>query len=189
MISLPADWIHRRFGDVAALIAPLLSPEDYFEAARLTAVRDYTIGILPFGYAAETVMDPSNVRFPTNWDDVFFNYHERWVPIDGGRRFALERAYLHLYLSSLDDLQAASLHCDPMLEKSEVNYRYKRGPHLHIAGAIPDISRAHVSVCVADTARGGNNLGSLTSTFKAGLRLLIDELIPSYSRHLQQDAA
>lgn len=97
---------------------------------------------------------------------------------------ALDRAYLHLHLKSLDDLQAASLHCDPMTEKSEVNYTYKRGPHLHIAGATPDISRAHVSLCVSDRAKGGNNLGSLTSTLKSGLSLLVDELIPAYARHL-----
>jgi hypothetical protein len=185
MISLPADRIFRRFDDLKSLIAPLLSPTDLFEPLRLPAVRDYTIGILPFGYSAESVSDPAELRFPTNWADVFFNYHERWVSLKAGREFGLERAYLHLYLSSLGDLQAASLHCDPMMTKAEPNHKYKRGPHLHIAGSSPDISTAHISICVADTARGGNNLGSLTRTLQLGLGMLVDELIPAYTRHLE----
>lgn len=189
MISLPADRIFRRFDDLKSFISPLLSANDLFEASRLPGVRDFTIGILPFGYSAESVMDPAELRFPTNWESLFFNYHERWVPIHGGKAFGLERAYLHLYLSALDDLQAASLHCDPMMEKVESNYLYKRGPHLHLAGAVPDISRAHVSICVADNARGGNNLGSLTNTLNAGLGMLIDEIIPAYERHLERLAA
>ncbi len=188
MISLPVDRIFRRFDDLKVFITPLLSESDYFEPVRLPSVRDFTIGVLPFGYASEAVLDPSDVRFPTNWPGIFFNYHERWVPIDGARRFALERAYLHLYLNALDDLQAASLHCDPMLEKSEPNFAYKRGPHLHLAGGMPDISRAHVSICAADKGRGGNNLGSLTTTLRSGLCMLIDELIPTYMRHLDKVA-
>ena len=189
MISLPAERLFRRFDDLKAFIQPLVSETDAYEASRLSGVRDFTIGIIPFGYAAESISDPSESRYPTRWGDIFFNYHERWVPVQSGKVFALERAYLHLYLSTLNDLQAASLHCDPMLEKSEPNYAYKRGPHLHLAGSFPDISRAHVSVCVADAARGGNNLGSLTSTLKSGLRLLIDELIPAYTKHLGLVAA
>lgn len=189
MICLPAERLFRRFDDLKSFIIPLVSEADAYEASRLSGVRDFTIGIIPFGYSAESIADPSESRFPTRWSNIFFNYHERWVPVQGGKTFALERAYLHLYLSTLDDLQAASLHCDPMLEKSEINYAYKRGPHLHLAGALPDISRAHVSVCVADAARGGNNLGSLTRTLKCGLRMLIDELIPAYTKHLERSAA
>ena len=189
MITLPADRLFRRYGDLKSLIAPLLSEADLFQAQRLPSVRDFTIGILPFGYSAESVLDPSEVRFPTNWAGIFFKYHERWISIEGGRAFGLERAYLHLYLSALGDLQAASLHCDPMTEKTEPGYRYKRGPHLHIAGAIPDVSRAHVAICISDIARGGNNLGSLTRTLKSGLAMLVDELIPAYDIHLEGLAA
>lgn len=189
MISLPADRLFRRFDDLRSFISPLLSVSDLFEPQRLPSVRDYTIGILPFGYSAESVLDPSELRFPTKWDKIFFNYHERWVPIQGGKAFGLQRAYLHLYLSVLGDLQAASLHCDPMMAKVESNYRYKRGPHLHLAGGLPDISRAHVSICVADNALGGNNLGSLTRTLQSGLGMLIEELIPVYTTHLERLAA
>ena len=188
-ISLPADHLFRRYGDVQSFISPILPEEDFFEASRLMRVRDFTIGILPFGYPAEAVLDPDSLRFPTQWSGIFFNYHERWVPFDGAKRFALDRAYLHFYLTPLDDLQAASLHCDPSLDRTEANFSYKRGPHLHIAGAIPDISRSHLSICASDNALGGNNLGSLTRTLKSGLSLIIDELIPKYCRHIEGLAA
>lgn len=184
-IALPVDRIFRRLSDLPPLLSPITSDSDAFVALRLPRVRDYTIGFLPFGYPPESVLDPASVRFPTIWEGIFFNYHERWVPIDAAKSYAMERAYLHIYLTELDDLQAVSLHCDPLLEPGDTSFRFKRGPHLHVAGATPDISRTHISICAADKAMGGNNLGSLTSTLQAGLKMLVDELIPAYNRHLE----
>lgn len=184
-VALPVENIFRRLNDLPQLLSPITSESDAFVGSRLPRVRDFTIGMLPHGYAPESVLDPAAVRFPTRWAGIFFNYHERWVAIDAARSYAMERAYLHIYLTDLDDLQAVSLHCDPMLEREDASFQFKRGPHLHLAGATPDISRTHISICAADKAMGGNNLGSLTSTVKAGLRMLVDELIPAYNRHLE----
>lgn len=184
-VALPAKNIFRRLSDLPKLLSLITSESDAFVAIRLPRVRDFTIGMLPHGYAPEAVLDPAAVRFPTKWEGIFFNYHERWVAIDGARNYAMERAYLHIYLRELGDLQAVSLHCDPLIEPDDASFRFKRGPHLHLAGAVPDISRTHISICAADKAMGGNNLGSLTSTMKAGLGLLVDELIPAYNRHLE----
>lgn len=184
-VALPVGNIFRRLSDLSQLLSPITSDADAFMAARLPRVKDFTIGMLPHGYAPESVLDPAAVRFPTKWEGIFFNYHERWVAIDAARSYAMERAYLHIYLTELDDLQAVSLHCDPLLEPEDASFRFKRGPHLHLAGAMPDISRTHISICAADKAMGGNNLGSLTSTLQAGLRMLVQELIPAYNRHLE----
>lgn len=71
MISLPSEKISRRIADLRVFIAPLLSDGDLFEATRLTGVRDFTIGVLPFGFATESVYDPTDLRLPTKWGGLY----------------------------------------------------------------------------------------------------------------------
>lgn len=182
-IGLPADRLFRRLTDVKLLIEPVLGDPARFEVARFPQTSDFTIGVVPRGYAVDMIMDPSSLRIKTRWEDLYFNYHEVWLSSVKTQKFIMERAYLHFYLRNLDgldELQALSLHCDPALDKSHAHYRYQRGPHFHIGGASPNIDRAHVSLCVSDTALGGNNLGALTRTLSHSLGMVIDEFIPHY---------
>jgi hypothetical protein len=182
-IRLPADRLYRRTDDIASLVSPLVSNKDLFSAVRLSQVRDYTVSYLPKGYAEKTVLDPSSLRLKTQWDEIYFNYHEIWVPQNTSHFFTLERSYLHLYLRGVEgfeELQALSLHCDPDLDPNDTSFRYKRGPHFHVGGSNPNIDRAHLSLCVSDAALGGNNLGALMRTLKDSLGLVVNELIPQY---------
>src|SRR5436190_10811569 len=151
-VGLPADRLFRRFADAQALLSPLLEQPDRFEVVRLPQAVDYTIGLIPRGYAAQSVIDPSSLRLPSKWESIYFNYHETWRPTNGSNRYFLDRAYLHFYLRNFEgaeELQALSLHCDPALEKTDPHFRYRRGPHFHVGGARPNIDRAHLSLCVS----------------------------------------
>lgn len=146
---------------------------------------DHVIGPMPHGVNFSTLSDPSEIRIKTAWDDLYFNYHEIWQ-YDGSRYFNLNRAYLHLYLArgaSTNEVQSLSLHCDPAMSKEEPSYKYKRGPHLHIGEARPDISRSHISLCVGDPHVGGNNVNSLMGKFKKAVEMIAVEVIPRYFSH------
>lgn len=182
-VGLPADRLVRRFNEVKAFLDPILERRDRFEVGRLPQAPEFTIGIVPRGYAVHTVIDPSALRLVSKWENIYFNYHEMWRPAGSAGRYLMDRAYLHFYIRDHEgerELQALSLHCDPALDRGESSFRYRRGPHLHIGGAEPNIDRAHLSLCVADAALGGNNLGALTKTLKGSLGLVVDEIIPQY---------
>jgi hypothetical protein len=183
-VGLPADRLYRRLGDVKALLGPILEKPERFDVIRLPQAPDYTIGLVPRGYAVHTVIDPSSLRLASKWESIYFNYHETWRQSGKPERYLLDRAYLHFYLrdfEGMEELQALSLHCDPALEKADAHYRYRRGPHFHVGGARPNIDRAHLSLCVSDNALGGNNLGSLTRTLRDSLGMVIREVIPHYT--------
>lgn len=169
---------------ISALVAPLVADSKRIQIRRFNNVRDHTVGVVPFGQTPDLITDPSALRVPARSDGLFFNYYETWVPASrDADAYDLERAYLHLYLkwnAAERELQAMSLHCDPMLRKNEASYRYKRGPHLHVGGTTPNIDRAHISLCVGDNALGGNNIGALMTSLKKSVSMIVDEVIPHY---------
>lgn len=182
-IRLTTHDLAKRGKNVISLISPLVGNLGRVEARRLPSKRDFVLGVLPHGLSPTDVNAPDQLRVPSLQAGIYFNYYEIWMPVGTGESYALERAYLHLYIKrDLQDqeLQALSLHCDPLLAKSEPSYAYKRGPHLHVGGATPSIDRAHLSLCVGDASLGGNNVGSLMAKLRQSIDMVASELLPCY---------
>jgi hypothetical protein len=92
---------------------------------------------------------------------------------------------MHVHLKRTNDApdkQILCLHCDPHLEKNDASFQYKRGPHIHIGGATPNIDRSHVSVCLSDPNLGGLDLQAIMSTMKSAVAMINKEIFPSYLR-------
>jgi hypothetical protein len=173
----------KRDQHISALIAPLVADSRKVQIRRFGGLRNYVVGAVPYGQSPDLVSDPASLRIPTVQSGSFFNYHEIWLPVLGKDTYDLNRAYLHIYLkrsAAEPELQALSLHCDPTLPKGEPSYIYKRGPHLHVGGAVPNIDRAHISLCIGDSAAGGNNVGSLMANFKRSIDMITSEVLPCY---------
>jgi hypothetical protein len=141
------------------------------------------VGLVPRGTNPVTITAPDQIRVPTKETGIFANYYEVWQPQVGSANYELERAYLHLHrkLSRDDrDMQILCLHCDPALSPGSASYIYKRGPHLHIGGAAPNIDRAHVSLCIGDAELGGADLDTLTFKLAAAVEMISEEFFPHY---------
>jgi hypothetical protein len=181
-VRILSSDLEKRSTKIKELLAPLTVNTSTLDVRQLPNMPNYVLSALSRGLRLMTLTDPAEVRVPTKWDGVFFNYHEIWIH-DGSKFYVLNRAYLHIYISqesARNDLQTLSLHCDPSMQPSEAGYSYKRGPHLHLHTSQPNIERAHISLCVGDKQFGGSNIGALMTKLSASVKMISDEVIPKY---------
>ncbi|WP_414473573.1 hypothetical protein [Microvirga sp. M2] len=184
-ISLTERDLSNRRKDVIRLVAPLVADRNRIDARPVGAGQNHTLGVLPKGQAPAAVLSPDSIRVPTKVDGVFFNYYEVWILVPKTSDYLLERAYMHIHLKKTKDApdrQLLCLHCDPLLKATDQSYVYKRGPHLHVGGAAPNIDRSHIAICLNDPQFGGADLQSLTQTFQAAIKMIEKEILPSYAR-------
>jgi hypothetical protein len=183
-VRLTTADLAQRAPRIIDLVAALVSDRAKIHVERFPNVGGYVVGVLPHGMSPALVRDPDELRVRTVQNGTFFNYHEVWVPVRATDKYDLNRAYLHFYIKrgvADAELQALSLHCDPALQATDASYLYRRGPHLHVGGADPSISRAHLSLCVGDTAMGGNNVGAMMTKFRRSIDMIAAEMLPCYA--------
>ncbi|MGO8735448.1 MAG: hypothetical protein ACLQVM_21935 [Terriglobia bacterium] len=120
------------------------------------------------------------------------SYQERWCPVDEKRkRYYLERAYLHLYLTTHVDGEATEkemvlLHCDPNEADEPKGWlglrhsRYKRGPHLHISTAQQPIPHSHFALNACDLESVLSSVESLTKAMREAVQMLEDQVLRLY---------
>jgi hypothetical protein len=167
------------------LLTPLVADRNRIMVAPLGAGQNFTLGVIPKNVAPADVAFPDTVRVPTKVEGVFLNYHEVWAPERTSDDYILNRSYMHVHLKRKQDspdLQLLCLHCEPSLkqEKGDASFPYKRGPHLHIGGASPDIARAHIAICLNDSDFGGSDIDLLTKTLRAAVQMIRQEIFPRY---------
>lgn len=182
LLKLPEHELRGRSKDVMRVLSPLVD-RNRIDVRSTPRSRTYTIGVLPRGYAAGSLDNPSSIRAPTKLDGVYFNYYEVWVIETKTNEYLLDRAYLHLHLkktNSAQDAQVLCLHCDPQTSLSDGSTAYRRGPHLHIMGAIPNIDRAHIALCLNDPYYGGTDVHKLTRTLESAVKMIAREIFPRY---------
>jgi len=174
----------RRRGAVRRLVAPLLPNPPNVVVEQLGPGRNvYTLGVVPQGRSPATILNPEEALVRTRVPKLLMNYYESWRQEGQADRYCLDRAYMHIHLALRNNpQQLLSLHCDPSLRRSEAHFRYKRGPHVHIEGANPSVSHAHISLCISDEQLGGTDLDAITNTFGAAVRMIAAELFPCWER-------
>jgi hypothetical protein len=184
-IVVDSEALHRdRRKAVRRLVAPLLPQPPNVIVEQVGVGRNtYTIGVLPNGRRPSSYLNPEDAVVPTRVPNLLMNYYESWRQGTETDKYYLDRVYLHIHLASRKvSRQIFSLHCDPSLNSSEAHFRYKRGPHVHIEGANPDVSRAHISLCLTDQHFGGADLLALMASFDQAVRMVAAELFPNWER-------
>lgn len=182
-VVLAARDMNERRKHVTRLVAPLLIDRNRVEVRPIGSGQAYTLGVIPKGQSPASISSPDAVRVPTKVESIFLNYYEAWVSDAETGGYLLERAYMHIHhkrTKDAPDRQILCLHCDPLLEKKDPSFVYKRGPHLHIGGAAPNIDRSHISVCLNDPQQGGGDVASLTSTLQLAVTMIDREIFPLY---------
>jgi hypothetical protein len=169
---------------VRRLVSPLLPQPSNVIVEQVGPSRDaYTLSVLPHGRSPSSFLNPEEVLVATRAPNVLMNYYETWRRGREPDEYYLDRVYMHMHIvAHPKPRQVLSLHCDPSMKTSDTHFRYRRGPHFHIEGAAPDVSRAHISLCLVDQNFGGADLSALTSSFGQAVRLIAAELFPCWER-------
>jgi hypothetical protein len=185
-VALASADLHRlRKQAVRRLVAPLLPEPPSITVEQIGFGRDtFTLGILPKGRSPSSILNPEDALVPTYVSGLLLNYYESWKEVRGSDQYYLDRAYMHMHLrlGGAQPRQILSLHCDPGMHHSQEHYQYKRGPHLHVEGANPNLARAHISLCLTDVELGGSDVRQLTESFRAAVGLVVKELVPCWER-------
>jgi len=184
-ITLESNKLRReRPAAIRRLVSPLLPTPPNLAVERVGLRRDiYTLTVLPRGRSPTFYSAPETALVSTAPPRILLNYYENWKQYLRVDEYFLDRMYMHLHIvATPTPRQVFSLHCDPALESGEVHYSYKRGPHLHIEGASPDISRAHISPCLTDVTLGGNDLAAIMDGFGKAVRMVVSEILPCINR-------
>jgi hypothetical protein len=143
----------------------------------------FTLGVLPPNRSATAFANPEEALFATKVPQLLANYYETWRRTDASDEYYLDRAYLHMHVVVKGaSRQVLSLHCDPALAEADQHYRYKRGPHIHVDSASPDVSRAHLSVCLLDDHLGGRDIAALNRALTAAVHMIDAEFVPQWER-------
>jgi hypothetical protein len=173
-----------RRATVRRLVAPLLPVPPNVEVQQVGVNRDaYVLGVVPRGRIPSSYLNPEEALVPTRVPRILMNYYESWRSSIEPDEYFLDRAYMHIHVVVQSTQQhVLSLHCDPALRSSDSNFRYKRGPHVHVEGAIPTVNRAHISLCLMDERLGGDTILALTSSLREAVKMISAELFPCWER-------
>jgi hypothetical protein len=184
MIIHDASLLRTRQSQIRRMIDPLIAPGGRFSIQQIGASRDvYVLAAVRNNETNLANLSPEQPQLRTKLGRIFVNYHEMWRPQPANGDYVLNRVYMHFHaIYQLKSKQILSLHCDPGVSQGQFQFEYGRGPHLHLEGATPDIARAHVSLCVTDTAKGGATLKDLMTGFHASVKMIIEEVFPCWER-------
>lgn len=129
--------------------------------------------------AAPGQMNLRTARHRTRVKGVFANYFEIWNSMEGGRKFCLDKAYFHLHFPQPDgsDDELLALHCDPKTHMSDPIYKYKCGPHLHVAFKKFDFHKSHIALCLQNFEKICSDFGLFSQALADFLKMIDDEYL------------
>lgn len=181
IVASEKDVVGRK-SDIVRSLSPLVD-RSQFDVRQLPHGIHYTLGVLPKGQAAGAVDNAALTRVPTKIQGIYLNYYEIWSRNAAGDQYKLNKAHLHVHRKRTredEDKQILCLHCDLLAIPPSAEMDYRRGPHLHVMGAIPNIDRSHIALCLNDPNFGGRDMATLTQTFADAVRMIGYEIFPHY---------
>jgi hypothetical protein len=119
-------------------------------------------------------------RFRTTFRDIQCQYFELWNALTSGRRWALDRAYLHLFLidrETREETELIAVHADPNNTDADPLQTIRRGPHLHVKKLESWLQRAHFSLTVGYVDRAVASAAELTRVVAETVELVGCEVI------------
>ncbi len=96
-------------------------------------------------------------------------------------QFSSTKAYFHLHAlrsDGLGDEEIIAIHCDIDIASSDLAFKDKRGPHLHVFGSKRDIHKSHIALCLSDLERTCSDFNSFSSAFAGIVKMIGDEIFP-----------
>ena len=186
--ELPADAVRQRVNQVCRMLQPLRGSNAARIACRSESGGD-CITLTTFSGLQPVTPLVAQWRFTTYVPSLLGEYYERWRPVDEKRkRYFLDRAYLHLYMTTRVDgqpteKQMLALHCDPNEPDEPDNWagpvhaRYKRGPHLHISVAEHPIPHSHIALNACHLDSVLHSVESLSEAMQRAVQMLDHQVL------------
>ena len=124
--------------------------------------------------------DPEDWLFDTHITGFWGNYFERWNPTDASESsFVLERAYFHLYCSSLSKNEARkrvlAVHCEARPPNDSNDY--ESGIHLHVLAADDPLHRAHFAFDICNRDALLSSLHALDDSLRTSFAMISHEVL------------
>lgn len=119
-------------------------------------------------------------RFRTTFRDIQCQYFELWNAQASGREWALDRAYLHVFLidrNTRQENELIAVHADPNNTDPDPLQTIRRGPHLHVKRLESWLQHAHFSLTLGYVDRAVASAAELTRVFAAAVALVGGEVI------------
>jgi hypothetical protein len=119
-------------------------------------------------------------RFRTTFRDIQCQYFELWSALASGRQWALDRAYLHVFLIDRDTRQENELiavHADPNNVDADPLRTIRKGPHLHVKRLESWMQRAHFSLTLGYVDRAVASAAEFTRVVSEAIALVGGEVI------------
>lgn len=183
MIRVTQAELETRRASAIKLVRSLVADKRGFEVRQVGGGGDYVVAAIPKGTGPRDISDPEQTRLPSKIEGVFLSYHERWHPVPKSSDYQLDRVYLHLHIAPRrgEDRQVLCFHFEPSAGATDASAAFKNGPHLHLGGAVPSISKSHIAICVNDENLGGTDIVGLERTLTAAIRMIELEMLPKYA--------
>ena len=175
------DLIHARPTAIRRFLQPLAmkpavacdSPRTAIAGGRVLAAHDGQV-------AGKEYRD---WKFSSKHRDILCQYFELWRPAGSHRKWALDRAYLTLFLTDRTSRQSRELicvHSDPNDLTGGTSQMYKRGPHLHIKHLAEPLPHAHFPLTIGYVDEVINSEPSLTRVLQEITSMLSIEVIDRF---------
>ena len=107
-------------------------------------------------------------------------YFELWNALTSGREWALDRAYLHVFLidrETRQEIELIAVHADPNNTDADPLQTIRRGPHLHVKRLESWLQRAHFSLTLGYVDRAVASAAELTRVVAQAVELVGGEVI------------
>jgi hypothetical protein len=175
-LQIPESQLLQRWNVIRKLFAPLTPnnrPLTFFKPTPQGGI--VALGTDNFG------TNPRLARHVSKLPDVFLNYYEIWIAQREAKAFRLDKAYFHLDTPRPDggNTELLAIHCDAFVRQAEPSALYKRGPHVHVAGAARNLQRAHIALCLASLDTICSDFTAYSTAFGAIVKMVDDEVFPN----------
>lgn len=128
-----------------------------------------TFGVLN---GSKTTSASKDWIFKTRNEDLVGNYREKWNRKENN--YSLCFVYLTIH-DKESKKEILALHCDPEEPINSKYFKYKCGPHMHVAGT--RISDAHIALNLSNHSEVISSYDSLTKALKDAIQMISDEMI------------
>jgi hypothetical protein len=119
-------------------------------------------------------------RFRSACRDIHCQYFEVWDVLKSGREWALNRAYLHVFLINRESRQEQELiavHADPNNTDALPLQAIRKAPHLHVTSFEPWLQHTHFSLTVGYVDRAVRSVSEFTRVFSEAVKVVRSEVI------------
>ncbi|MCK5023571.1 MAG: hypothetical protein KAS04_05335 [Candidatus Aenigmarchaeota archaeon] len=186
-IEIEADKLHERAHTVQNMLTPLRPVQKsrrILVACKLCKKQYRGCKVVAAHEGIKNGESFDKWYFRTFATDIWSQYSEFWKPINGQRKYFLNRAYLNILITNRETHKfdkLVSIHCDPYDKGNEPLCTYKRGPHLHVQKAEHPIPKCHFPLNLTELNKILSSIEKITTALEDAIKIICNEVLSRYN--------